>query len=545
MNVFTKKISKIKLPIFSVILTVVLVGCRDKKTETLTEPKDILPVSEQVKEYVEKDHIKPIAFNDGYSAYFDFSDGMEYAYRNNAIRTNLESITHTVTANSSEWNVYSMADKAVEKQNLSQTELFNKIIQTKYDKIMAPIEKTLAQIIDEEKRSLLITDFEEYDYDSQLNKNVVEQQAYATKYFKEWLNKGGVIQFFITDYKEKSLNKKLFFVVFDSNDLQLTDVIRKSLLGNETNYNEYLLSATPYNVYVDYSYGRGGNYHSPTGQDIVTEVIETSENDKYVNFVGLNAEFYPMGTPWIYVPGNIYNVKAMEGGVCEGILSHLYIDLSANDTYEIKNLALNVYDVTNDLNNYSVYRSALRNTPDISEDEMGNKIIQFNSHPDAQFYYDVFTGEMLEQVKYKEQPSPKFEKLLKINNRVFEKSKSENSKKTHIAATLEDAYQNVTFTYDQNQWLIPQDPALQQQLNSLDGKIIRIDVCLGDNSFDYLKLDSMFSFDSKMFYKDGKEIRSNVGDNNCIYQSIRQVIQDINPQERVIYSYFMYNGYAF
>lgn len=505
-------------------------------------PTDVLPLSQQVLEYYQSTNSEEQDFTEGYSAYFDFSDGMEFAYKNTDTRANLKSITHTVAGNVNDWKVYSLAADKVTELNLSQTELFNKVIATKYKDMKAPIEGAIQQIVKDRKRALLITDFEEYDYDSQIKKDVIEQQAFATPYFQEWLRTGGVIKFYITDYKENKLNKKLFFIVFDSDDLELTNVIEKTIEGNNKIFREFLLSNTPCKVFTEYTPGRGGCYHDDSGSDIVTAVLETGSEPKYEKFAGMNVEFYPMGEAWSNVPVNVKSVKETPNSNYLGILSHLYIDLSEKDSYDIKNLKAKVYDVTDDLFSYSDNRAALRNTPDVSTDELGNPIVCFTTHPDAQFYYDATTGKLLSEYEYTKLATPAVEHLLKVNEDVFRQSYSEDPSKTHIVIDLDDAYLNATFVQNPNTFMYElADDVLANKIAELNHRTLRVDVCLGDSDYDINKLSELFSFESNLYYMNGKNLQKKLGVNECLYQSIRQVFQkdDLKPQDKVIYTYYM------
>lgn len=516
-------------------------SCVDK-TPTSIGPTDVLSLSQQVLEYYQSTNSEKQDFAEGYSAYFDFSDGMEFAYKNTDTRANLKSITHTVTGNVNDWKVYSLAADNVTELNLTQTELFNKVIATKYNDIKAPIEGAMQKIIKDRKRALLITDFEEYGYDSQIKKDVIEQQAFATPYFQEWLRKGGVIKFYVTDFKENNLNKKLFFIVFDSEDLELTEIVERTISGNNRNFADFLLTASPYKVSTDYTPGRGGCYHDESGTDIVTAVLETGDEPKYIKYAGMNVEFYPMGEAWSNVPVNVKSVKETPNSNYLGILSHLYVDLSEKDSYDIKNVKVKVYDVTDDLFSYSDNRAALRNTPDVSTDESGNPIVSFTNHPDAQFYYDATTGKLLSKYEYTKLVTPEVNHLLKVNEEVFRQSYSEDPSKTHIVIDLDDAYLDATFVQNPNTFMYElADEVLANKIAELNHRTLRVDVCLGDSDYDINKLSELFSFESNLYYMNGKNLQKKLGVNECLYQSIRQVLQndDLKPLDKVIYTYFL------
>lgn len=108
---------------------------------------------------------------------------------------------------------------------------------------MAPIEKTLDKIVKDGKSSLLVTDFEEFTPDRQ-----VQHQSFASRYFTKWLKQGNDITFFIFDFVgEKGLTYHLYFTVFDNKSHQFLDQIRQSVAGI-TGYQEFHLSTDAYSV---------------------------------------------------------------------------------------------------------------------------------------------------------------------------------------------------------------------------------------------------------------------------------------------------------
>ena len=131
----------------------------------------------EVKAYYDKD-IVSAEEKDMVSAYFDLSNGIIEAYKTNPNAEQVMKQTVNRLTSGENCTVYSMADDKIEPLELKQTALYNKIVDaSSYSRQMAPIEKTLSQIIAEGKSALLVTDFEEYTPDKR-----VQHASFAAPY---------------------------------------------------------------------------------------------------------------------------------------------------------------------------------------------------------------------------------------------------------------------------------------------------------------------------------------------------------------------------
>jgi hypothetical protein len=167
-----------------------------------------ISTADQVKMYCEKDTTSSTSGKT--SAYFDFSDGMNWAYQNDTTKTLLQSIVNKITGDN-DMSVYSLANNNIIPLKKKQTELYNTIIDaTSYQNQNAPIEKTLSKIVKDGNSAIMVTDFEEYT-----TNGTVQHQNFAKPYFEKWLSQGNDITFFITDYVENGLAKHLYYIIFD------------------------------------------------------------------------------------------------------------------------------------------------------------------------------------------------------------------------------------------------------------------------------------------------------------------------------------------
>lgn len=442
--------------------------------------------TDAVRDYFSKDIPAEIAGN-AMSAYFDLSDGVVLAYKNNAGAASfLNRVVQKITAGEG-CEVYSLAADTILPLQLKQTELYNKIMDPRsYDKQMAPIEKTLAKVVGEGKSSLVVTDFEEFTPDKH-----VQHQAFATRYFVKWLKQGNDITFFVFDFKgQKKIPYHLYFIVFDNKRHELLNTIKQTVEGVE-GYQEFHLSCDAYTAQTRYpSSTKGGNYHDAEGNDVVTAVPEDGSDMAFQMLgQGLKAEYYPLGDVWANV---LTNSKAMaEPGVkpkFTHLLRNLFFDFSNTDSYAISRLALKVTDVEADYNAYSLYQTALK--ADKEEEEFYDEDGKLRPEMD-------YTGNPVEVSEVSD--------FLELDQQLFDQTKADtNGKETEIGIRF--------------------SPNFSGEPNGVQtGDLIRVDVCIDEARPNAeANLTPLFSW----------------GQNNNLRDAIRNTLQELNPKGTVIYTYF-------
>ncbi len=301
---------------------------------------------------------------DGAAVYVDMSDGMNCAYASAESKVLLQSIVNKLAANDA-IQFYGLADMTISDIDMDHTHLFNYMMNTQsYQKQKAPIEKTLGLILERNQPALLMSDFEEY-------KGVgIEKAAYAKRYFIEWLAKGFNITFYKWDFVERGKNKYMFLAVFDDNINRLNNLVANAIATSGQSIERYILASKQFSYPTASNYislKQGGNYHNALGKDIVTAVLEDGSKEAYVsytqplatangvgpfasldNLAGNFSEYYPVGVKWNEA---LANSKALsENGVPERdefkhLLSNLYINLKAQDGFDIEELEVRTFDM--------------------------------------------------------------------------------------------------------------------------------------------------------------------------------------------------------
>lgn len=300
----------------------------------------------------------------GVDAYIDFSNGMQHAYKDTGIKDNLMGIVNKLTKTS---EFYSLANEEITPLGRQDSkEIFNRIVSEKsYDNTSAPIEKTLARILKEQRPAFLMTDFEEF------TGGRIQLENYAKKYFTDWVKTGKNITFYVMDFVENGKPKHLYFTVFDDYGQRLVKQIDDALEGKHANYTRFQLANNLFPVSRSYEtqisdgdavtykggYFKGGNYHDANEVDAVSMIDESGTKQAYRVLEGWIAEFYPsQAESWKQILDNSamlaeekldpQAVKDMKVMPFRHLLSERYFDLTCNSGYVIDEIGLKVYDVT-------------------------------------------------------------------------------------------------------------------------------------------------------------------------------------------------------
>lgn len=472
---------------------------------------------EKVALYYVKDITEPKG-QDTIEAYFDFSDGMNWAYQNDTTKNILKDIVNKVS-NENGAKIYSMANNQITLLPERTTTLFNTIMSpTSYSMRYAPIEKTLARIIEQGNEALMVTDFEEYTTDGRIQK-----AAFASKYFEEWLSRGYDIKFFITDYCEGNKAKHLYYILFNADNHSLQKKVEEAIKSQPKNYREFLLSTNPCKMstqYVGAAYG--GCYHDSSLQDIVSGTDESGTDESYCNYnlegyaatilqnsrffkaiPQLNAEYYPMGVTWPDIVKNAEGASQLEGAErYTDLLRGLFVDLSNQDSYIVNRLDVIATDVQQDMDAYiNSLMPQVVGVPEMVDDGAGGKVTSPTSEQEP--YYDE-KGHVLPEYIYTPKSSAQILGAFVINQELFTNTKATDLSKVEIGIDLKPGFSGNIGSYTQ-------------------GDMIRLDVVIAECEPNISGLPSLFSW----------------VDNSNLADAIKNTLQNMKPENRVIYSYFI------
>ncbi|MBK7383847.1 MAG: hypothetical protein IPI81_11045 [Flavobacteriales bacterium] len=284
-------------------------------------------------------------------------------------------------------------DSIAPLSGMKNYELYNTVTEPKsYAKaIMAPIQRTLDRIVGTGKEALLITDFEEFTPDGK-----EQMLGFGKDYFKRWLLAGNRITIFSNPYEEKTkdgrkVNKRLNFMVFSLGQGAangLLDQFEKAITGTPMD-SRFDLTNGSFKVRGLYpKEGVGGIYRGKEGKDDAANNVYEMNTAEYVNGVdahGLPFEVYALDLPWSYV-GRTHAAEDDKGI----FLRDLWMNASGSDAYELKEIGVEVRDVTADLEHFAHCQEALLNTPKVIKDpDRGYmRIADDEENPVALYCYD-------------------------------------------------------------------------------------------------------------------------------------------------------------
>ena len=508
-------LSKIGFSLMISFASAGIVECLSSCTTCFGDKVDISPNPQNIQAYYEKDSQR-MSSESKWAAYFDFS-GVYIAYEDPTTAQTFNGITQKVTGSLNNYDLYSLANEKIEKLNgedlHSAANIFAQLHNpSAQGQLYAPIEKTLEKIVKENRSALLVTDFEEYTPGHQ-----IYQQAYSTPYFEEWLKRGKDITFFVTDYKEGSLDKHLYYTVFDDENHRLLKEIEDGLQGKAQNYRRFSLSMHNYSVMpkkggTSGAYAGpciGGTYHDENGDDVVTGSIENGKDDGFNYLQGSRAELYTFDENWQAIVENARGQQEEEIPLqyrFRHLFQNLYADFSNVDSYQIKGLAARMTDIGKDFDLYMNWHTAMLYKPKTTIVE-GEKEIEVPT--ESSNLYDE-QGNLLPEFDY-----------VKLGGR--------NIADIQGVVAFDQSLFAQSFAKTQGH-----DVELAVDLNPQFGGVIagneessglyRIDIIVAKAEPNLgIQIDNLFSWPG----------------NNCLSSAIRNVLQHCNPQGSCVYSYFI------
>ena len=467
---------------------------------------DEAPFKGKLIAYLEKDLPIVNRTSEKYAAYFDFTGAM-IACNNDTTNETFNGLCQKITGSSVSFDIYKLGNTQISEfsDDLLPAQVFLQIKQASNNlEFYAPIEKTLKKITDEGRPAVLITDFEEYT-----TQGDIYRQAYATPYFQKWLECGGDITFFITDYKENNLPKHLFYVVFDSNHHDLLNLVEEGLEGLPRNYKKFTLATNSYPMKSSYlSAKQGGTFHDDSGEDIVSCSVEDGTDDGFFKLDSLRAESYVFSNTWEDIIKNAGN-QTIENGVqvpFTHLFRHLYIDLSESDSYELIKLGVKVYDIQDDFDKYWGYYVAKNNKPKIIK-EAGEIYLDYEGVEAGKPFYDD-SGKIKSEFDYPKEPGNinEIHDMLDFDNDLFESSFHQNPAETELGIYFHKGFTGKIYQQDNNDALI-----------RIDIVPAEVNICNLDT------IDTLFGWPG----------------NDCLSSSVKSVLQDLKPIGKPIYSYFI------
>ncbi|MBE9602267.1 hypothetical protein [Pedobacter sp. MC2016-24] len=436
--------------------------------------------------------------------YIDFSAGMNTAFSNPEIKHLMGDCFNAVLAD--QFDVYKLVSGAVTPLEVTNpTELGEKVSDAKeYLNRRAPIQMGVEKIVASNSDALLITDFEEFQNDKE-----VTSTAYLKISFSKWLAKGNAVNFFVANYNEGKVTKHIYFTIFSCGRPDTKSLLSKlepklSLLNSK-----FELSTQSFKLSTDYPTEKsGGIFYDPKGTSEATRnVLDLKSN--YVNGLknGRNFEFYPFGVDWNTI-GKLHE-SYNEQHQFNDFFRKLWIDLSNEDSYLFGDFAVNVSDVSEDYEQFSKCLEVKKHKPKLAKGSNGEaKFADEEKDPIAMKCYNT-DGFLKPEWMYKAKDPVALTEVFVLNQTLFKNTKTINRKKTELGVSF--------------------DPQFKVKNIQNPGGLLRVDIVL-KNPQPNLANPALDQF---------KWVNESGISNIALRESIVSTLQDIKPENKVVYSYYI------
>jgi hypothetical protein len=441
------------------------------------------------------------------SLYIDFSSGIKTAFNDPSIDKLMSDCFNTLLTE--KFDVYKLGSKQVTQLAISNTTQLGQKISNpdEYIDIWAPIQNAVEKIVESNNDALLITDFEEWQDNSEITST-----AFLKIPFTKWLSKGNTVHFFIADYLEGNVSKHIFFTVFSCGNPNESSMISK-LSSKLAALPRYDLSNKTYKLNTQYPSEKAGGifYDGSAESDKAKNVLDLKDN--YFNGLknGNSFEFYPFGLDWKTIDDTHTAYKNQNQ--FNDFFRNLYIDLSNENAYFYGDFDVKVYDITNDFENYAKCNEAKNHKPKLKKGSNGqDKFSDDEKDEIALSCYNV-NGKIKDEwiYKYTTSKSTALPEVFSLNQELFKNTKNANKNKVELGVAFDTKF-NI------------------KNISNPDG-LIRIDIVL-NTAEPNLTNPTL----EKFKWSNNKGII-----NVALYESIKTTLQEVSvkPSNRTIYSYYI------
>lgn len=501
----------------AVIAITMLSSCNKKEDSAFENPLSVY--QDNISSYHEAALGEKSKVSNGNQAvYVDFSDGLVQAYTSETNKNVVEYISQTMVGSTIDWFGLGKKHNGVGKMvYANDRDIYNKVISAEsYIDIMAPIEEALKKISVSSNDALLITDFEEYTPDGK-----EQNYAYAKDYFTKWVEAGNSITIYYSPYIETnsksklSSKKNLYFVLFnfgEVNDNSLLSKFNKAIEQRPglDGLKRFDINPNPYSVSNEY----GGK--EKTGLTLDPEV----ENQSALN-IGDDE-----GALLFYHNGFLNNNRPFEAFEFGQNLNDLYdfyfrekgrfaknliLDASNNASFLLKNVKVQVSDVTADYTKYIQSLEAKKNIPVFTKDAGNNDVWDEESmnNPIITECYEKNTKTLKKEYQYKHNPSGVITEIFDFDASIFSDRLKNSPKEVELVTTFHKNFAG--------------------KFNNADQVILRLDYIVETTEENYSGQLDAFKW---------KSVITAGFENNSLYESIRNTLQTVKPKG-ILYSYYL------
>jgi hypothetical protein len=501
----------------TVILIAALTGCGKKEETPFDNPLSVY--QEEISNYFDVSIGKRSKVPSGnQDVYVDFSDGLVQAYNSETNKKVVDYISQKMVGSSIEWYGLGKNHNGVGKlKYANDRDIYNKVISpNSYSDIMAPIEDALKKISVSSNDAMLITDFEEYTSDGR-----EQNYAYAKEYFIKWIEAGNSITLYYSPYTETnsksklSGQKNLYFVIFnygEVNENSLLTKFEKAIEGRGlTSLNKFDINPNPYIIFNDYG-----------GKDKTGLTLDPDVENKSALEIGDKE-----GALESYQNGFLTNSRPFEAFGFGQSLNDLYefyfkekrrfskklfLDATNNASYILKNVKVQVSDVTGDYEKYIKCKEAKKIAPKLENDEGNNRVWTKADaeNPIIAECYEKNTAKLKKEYIYKYTPGEMKTEVFDFDATIFADRLKNSPKQVELITTF---HKNFT-----------------GNLDNVSPVILRIDYVVEATEENYNNQLNNFKWKSI--------INAANGVNESLYESVRNTLQAVK-QKGILYSFYL------
>jgi hypothetical protein len=493
-------------------LSILTISCKKGK-KSFVEIKDVITGYHQ--KYFNQ-QIEP-STSENFAIYLDYSGSIKTAFDDKPTENFYNLFINSLKISTVDF--YEVAsDQVVQIQNLDKSELYKKIKDaSKFNKINAPLDLALNQIIDKKKEAVLITDGELWMQSQPKDPFAERDDPWAREGFSRWLKDGNSIIFYVTDHIDAKKEKHLFYMFFipknkmnDQNNIanQFKYYLDNSVEAKSLKYSSFTFNNQGYEITQEYATETSGGVNQNAELDQQTYINKGKtlgfEYQEYILTWDDLVKFIRSATD---VNGN-----PLPGG--EPLISKLFLHIDKLEFYSINELDIKVSDVKKDIDKLIFCQECQTSKPEFELNEKGEKTLDEENHPIVKIpgderCYNEF-GELTADTVFKAGESlPEVKELFTFDQQAF----MNNFKEQKRGEIIIKIHPNFNGT----------------QISSDDENLHRIDVFLKDVT---VKADNP---NLNKFIWQGKQVESN----RSIYNSILGALNEANPKGKVIYSFYI------
>lgn len=387
---------------------------------------------------------------------------------------------------------------------------------------VAPIAKTIDQIVHGNKDAVLITDFEEYE----MSRDGDILGPFAKDDFKDWLMGGHSLNLYYINSGEDALPKKFCIFIFNY-DPANPETKNKLNLDKFEGFNSIPELTTQFYT-VNNSYG-GNEKHAIVANSEDKEAFDVNNSEgaltsfskinskaEILDFSGLSlgelysTYFYPFDSEDNEPKNNIVFSR------------ELFFDFSNNINYQVQNLDIEVFDVSNLFTVFEKEKWALENKPKLTKDD-GNNVIW--SEEDA-------LDEKITAMFEKNSDKIKEDALFRVDNSKLNSIEEVfDFDRKVVSDCLKNSPEKVEFILKFHENF---NSAKYSSSEDVSFHVYRVDVKLTDviSSNNESK-----GFNQLSWYSINTSTKGQI--NSSLANSLNEALNNSNPKDQTIYSYYI------